>query len=70
MVDQLTKSFAEYSEYILRELERLADEQESVRKDVAIMQIEVAVLKTKAALLGGGVGALVSALISILAKMV
>jgi hypothetical protein len=65
-----TNGWNEWAHRVLGDLERLEDQQKEIFNTLKCIAVDIAVLKTKAALIGGVWGAVVSAVISIVVMFI
>lgn len=62
--------WGQYEKYVLAELKRLGSMSESCLIEISHVRTDIATLKVKAGLLGGIVGAILTALMSILLQRI
>jgi hypothetical protein len=65
MTDPKLNGWNEWAHRVLGDIERLEGKQDELLKALTLVAIDIAVLKTKAALIGGVWGAVVSAVITV-----
>jgi archaellum component FlaC len=64
-----TNGWNEWSRHILKELERLDDDVKHLSDKISLVREDIATLKIKVAVIGGGAGLVVGGVISLLARL-
>jgi predicted nucleic acid-binding Zn-ribbon protein len=59
----------EWSHHVLKELERLDDDVKGLSDKIGLVREDIAALKVKVAVIGGGAGLIVGGIISLLSRI-
>lgn len=62
--------WSEWAHRVLGDIERLEGKETQIQIDIGKLAVEIAILKTKAAMIGGVWGAIIGAIVSIIVAMI